>query len=239
MTAPAARHVLLVDDDPNLIMFLGDRLRRDGYEITTAMDARAALAKLDDRWPDVVILDLMLPGMAGEEVARRIKRRADIPVIVLSAVSAGEAKVEMISRYAEDYVTKPFQYAELEARMRRILHRVGGRAPAAELRLGPNLTLILPRRRAIVAGREVSISPIETRLLGLLAGRLGSTFSTDDVLASVWSAADGADPAYVWVTIRRLRQKLEVVPDEPVHLVTVAGEGYRLVAAEPDGLSPA
>jgi DNA-binding response OmpR family regulator len=224
-----------VDDDPNLVMFLGERLRRDGYECTTAMDARAALARLDERWPDVVILDLMLPGMDGEEVARRIKRRADIPVIVLSAVSAGEAKVEMISRYAEDYITKPFQYAELEARMRRILQRVGGRTPGAELVLGPDLTLSLPRRRAIVGGRSVSISPIETRLLGLLASRLGSTFTTDDVLASVWSSSDGADPAYVWVTIRRLRQKIEIDPDQPVHLVTVPGEGYRLIASEAAG----
>lgn len=216
-------------------MLLGDRLRQDGYECTTAMDGRAALATLDERWPDVVLLDLMLPGMDGEEVARRIKHRADIPVIVLSAVSTTETKVEMLSRYAEDYITKPFQYAELEARMRRVLQRIGSRALGAELVLGPNLTLLLPRRRAIVGGRSVSISPIETRLLGLLAGRLGTTFTTDDVLASVWSSSDGADPAYVWVTIRRLRQKIEVDPDQPIHLVTVAGEGYRLIASEASG----
>jgi len=226
-------YVLIIDDDPNLVMFLGDRLRRDGYEVSFALDGREALAQIGTRWPDLIMLDLMLPGMGGEEVARQIKHRADIPVIVLSAVAAHESKVEMISRYAEDYVTKPFDYSELEARMRRILHRVGSRAPKERLILGPSLTIMLGRRRAFVDGREVTISATESRLLYVLAGRLGTTFSTNELLANVWSASDGADPAYVWVNVRRLRQKLELDPDHPVHLVSVPGGGYRLVSLEP------
>lgn len=223
------RHVLLVDDDPNLVMFLGDRLRRDGHQVSTALNSADALAHLDQQWPDIVILDLMLPTLGGEELARQIKQRADIPVIVLSAVSASESKVDLISRYAEDYVTKPFSYAELEARMQRILRRVGARLPTAELVLGPDLTLILQRRRAVVAGHALSLSPIESRFLGQLAGRLGETVTTDELLANVWSGADGADPAYVWVTVRRLRRKIEVDPDRPVHLLTDPDGGYRIV----------
>ena len=233
MSDDGQQHVLLVDDDPNLVMFLGDRLRRSGYTMTTAMDGRAALDRLAEGWPDVVILDLMLPGMDGEEVARRIKQHSDVPVIVLSAVSASESKIEMLTRYAEDYVTKPFQYAELEARLRRVLRRVGPR-PASELVLGPDLTLILPRRRAIVAGNEVVISPTETRFLGVLAAQPSRAVTSDELLANVWSAADGPDPTYVWVTVRRLRQKIEVDPDHPVYLVTVPGNGYRLVRHEPN-----
>ena len=176
----------------------------------------------------------MLPGMDGEEVARRIKQHADIPVIVLSAVSASESKIDMLNRYAEDYVTKPFHYAELEARLRRILGRVGPR-PSPELVLGPDLTLILPRRKAIVAGREVGISPTESRLLDVLAARLGRTVSSDELLSTVWSTADAPDPTYVWVTIRRLRQKIEVDPDHPVYVVTAPGGGYRLIDLAADG----
>jgi DNA-binding response OmpR family regulator len=223
------RHVMLIDDDANLIRFLADRLRRDGYQTSTAMDGRAALVQLDERWPDAVILDLMLPGMDGEEVARRIKQRADIPVIVLSAISASESKVEMISRYAEDYVTKPFSYAELEARLRRVLDRLGSRSPSPELVLGPELTLVLPRRRAVVAGQEIRMSLLETRFLGVLAGRLGETVSTGELLTTVWNTSDGADPPYVWVMVRRIRRKIERDPDHPVHLVTDPAGGYRLV----------
>ena len=225
---PVAQHLLLVDDDPNLILFLGERLRRDGYRTSTARSGREALEHLRDDWPDAVILDLMLPGMDGEEVARRIKQQADIPVIVLSAVSASDSKIEMLTRYAEDYVTKPFEYPELQARLRRVLKRVGPR-PAAELVLGPDLTLILPRRKAIVAGREVAISPIETRFLSVLAGQPGRAVTSDELLGTVWSSSDGPDPTYVWVTVRRLRQKIEVDPDHPVYLTTVPGSGYRLV----------
>ncbi len=229
--------VMLVDDDPNLVLFLGDRLRRDGYEVASALTGRDALDQLDVGWPDVVILDLMLPGMDGEEVARNIKQRADIPVIILSAVSASESKIELISRYAEDYITKPFHYGELRARMQRILGRMAASVPPPEVRLGPDLTLVLQRRRAIVAGAPVATSPIETRFLATLAGRLGQTMTTEELLAHVWSDSDGADPAYVWVTVRRLRNKIEVDPDHPRYLVTDPAGGYRLQIVAADAVS--
>ena len=223
--------LLLVDDDIQLLAYLGDRLQRDGYDVTTAKSGGEALAALDASWPDLGILDLMSPRMSGEELAAQIKKRADIPIIVLSAISAAESKVDLISRYAEDYLTKPFNHEELVARIRRVLGRLNERIPSQELVLGPDLTLVLRRREAMVGGSIVGLSPTETRFLATLAANVGEPVTTERLLARVWSDADGADPAYVWVTVRRLRRKIEQDPDRPRYLVTEKGGGYRLVAA--------
>ncbi len=220
---------MLIDDDPTLVVFLADRFRRDGYTVSTASTGADALDQLGDGWPDLVVLDLMLPGMPGEEVAHQIKQRGDIPVIVLSAVSASESKVELISHYAEDYVTKPFHYPELRARMNRVLRRMNGRIPSGALVLGPDLVLNLHSRKAIVGGQPRPISPIEARFLAVLAGRLGDVVTTEELLADVWREADAAEAVYVWVTVRRLRRKIEIDPVEPRHLVSEPGGGYRLV----------
>ena len=223
--------LLLVDDDVQLLVYLGDRLRRDGYDVSVARSGAEALERLDQSWPDLVILDLMMPRMSGDDLAARIKKRADIPIIVLSAINASESKVDLISRYAEDYLTKPFHYAELAARIQRVLRRLDERIPSQELVLGPDLTLVLRKREAVVCGDTVTLSPTETRFMATLAANMGRPVSTEQLLARVWSDADGADPAYVWVTVRRLRRKIERDPDAPQHLVTERSGGYRLVAA--------
>lgn len=233
MTMAEPDHILLVDDDPRLRMLLADKLRRDGFEVTLAATGRQALTAFDDRWPDLVVLDLMMPDMDGEAVAEQMKRRADIPIVVLSAVNEAESKVELIQRYAEDYITKPFYYSELLARIQRVLLRLNERIPGQEVQLGPDLSLVLKRRKARVGDRWVGLSPIETRLLATLAAHMGESLSTNQILARVWGNADGADPAYVWVTMRRLRQKLEGNPDEPRHLVSTKGGGYTLVVDPP------
>lgn len=224
-------HVLLVDDDLRLAGLLADRLRRDGLEVTVALSGREALDTLDRRWPDVVLLDLMLPDMAGEDVAAEVKRRADLPIIVLSAVDEPEARVELITHYAEDYVTKPFHYQELAARINRVVRRLYARLPAQEVVLGPDLVLILRRRTAVVGGQPVRLSPTETRILQELVASLGETVSTDVLLNRVWSRSERADPAYAWVAMRRLRQKIELDPDHPRYLRTDPRGGYRLERA--------
>lgn len=225
------RRLLLIDDDVQLLLSLGDRLRRDGYEVATAKSGAEALEALDASWPDLVILDLAMPRMSGEDVAARIKKRADIPIIVLSVIDSMDVKVEMISRFAEDYLTKPFHHEELVARIQRVLGRLNERIPSQELVLGPDLTLVLRRREAVVNGKVVGLSPTETRFLATLAANVGEAVSTERLLSRVWSDADGADPAYVWVTVRRLRRKIERDPDDPRHLLTEKSGGYRLVAA--------
>lgn len=225
-------HVLLVDDDAELLVFLADRLRRDGFRVTTARTGSEALRRVEQEWPDMVVLDLMMPGMDGEELAEQISRRADVPIIVLSVVTEGETKVDMIERYADDYITKPFDYAELRARIRRIRHRSMGHVPDREIRLGPDLTLLLKRREAWMGDRQIRLSRTETRLLAALATSLGQTVTTDQLVARAWTEVDGADPSYVWVSVRRLRQKIEQDPDHPRYLLTDRGLGYRLVQLE-------
>jgi DNA-binding response OmpR family regulator len=222
--------VLIVDDDVALLALLGGRLERDGFSVQLASSGAQALALIADQWPDLVILDLTMPGMDGEELAARIKRMVDIPIMILSAIADASSKVHLIERYADDYITKPFDYPELLARIRRVRHRVGDRRPSREVRLGPDLTLVLDRRECWVGGIRAGLSPTEARVLSALVASLGEPVTTSELVARGWSDVDGVDPAHVWVTIRRLRQKLEQDPDRPRYLLTERGIGYRLVA---------
>jgi len=162
--------------------------------------------------------NLGLAGWAGV-------RRAD----AASAVAAADSKAEMIARFAEDYVAKPYEYVELVARIRRALRRLQDQIPVEELDLG-DVTLIPRKREAMVRGRRVTLSPIESRFLATLAASMPNAVTTERLLSKVWADSDAADPAYVWVTVRRLRQKLELDPDRPQHLLT-ATNGYRLEVA--------
>ena len=233
-----APRILLVDDDQDLLVPLADQLRRDGFDVTTARDGAEALRRLDVAWPDLLIIDLLMPRMDGFTLAREIKARADLPIIVLSAIDAGDDKADLLDEFAEDYVTKPYHYSELRARIQRVLRRVGDRVPRKGLDLGPDLQLELHQRRAIVGGKPVQLTPTESRLLFALAANLGHTVTTETLLSRGWAETDGAEPSYVWVTMRRLRQKLETDPNRPRHLITVRGIGYRLVATAPPVVPP-
>jgi len=222
--------ILLVDDDANLLIVLAEQLRADGYDVATARDGVEALRRLENAWPDLVLLDMMMPRLDGISLAREIKSRADLPIIVLTAIDAADSKAELLDEVAEDYVTKPYHYPELRARINRVLRRLGDRLPGQRIVLGPGLALELGRRAATVNGAEVSLTPTESRLLYALAANLGQTVATETLLARGWADTDGADPSYVWVTMRRLRQKIEPDANRPRHLVTVRGIGYRLEA---------
>jgi DNA-binding response OmpR family regulator len=227
----AAPRLLLVDDDPNQLVALSDQLRADGYQVQTARDGDEALRRLRTSWPDLLIIDMMMPRMDGLTLAREIKNQADLPIIVLSAIDAGDSKADLLEEVAEDYVTKPYHYPELRARINRVLRRLGDKVPRQSLVLGPALTLDLHRREATVDGEVVQLTPTESRLLYALAANLGQTVTTETLLARGWAETEDADPSYVWVTMRRLRQKVEVDANKPVHVQTVRGVGYRLVAA--------
>ena len=141
---------MLVDDDVRLGGVLADRLRRRGFTVAVARSGAEALRRLDVEWPELVLLDLMMPGIGGEELAARIKQRADIPIIVVSAISTSESKVDLLQRYAEDYVTKPFEFDELAARIERVLQRVGDRIPSQALALGRDLSCGLGGRTGML-----------------------------------------------------------------------------------------
>jgi DNA-binding response OmpR family regulator len=242
-TAQAPR-ILIVDDDPTLLVLLAEQLRDDGFEIATARDGTEALRRLEAGWPDLLIIDVMMPRMDGLTLAREVKERADLPIIVLSAIDTGDSKADLLEEVAEDYVTKPYHYPELRARINRVMRRLGDRVPRRSLPIGPALTLELHRREATVRDQTIALTPTESRLLYALAANLGNTVTTETLLARGWADTEEADPSYVWVTMRRLRQKLEVDPNHPAHLLTVRGVGYRLVpsatahdptAGEPSG----
>ena len=231
MIEPRAQRILLVDDDPHLLVVLSEQLRDDGYDVATARDGQEALRRLEAGWPDLILLDLMMPRVDGLALARQIKAEADLPIIVLSAIDTADSKARLLDEVAEDYIAKPYHYPELRARVQRVLRRLGDRIPRQSLVLGPDLTLDLHRRAATVRGREVRLTPTESRLLHALAANLGEVVSTETLVARGWADTDEADASYVWVSMRRLRQKVEVDPDRPVHLLTVRGIGYRLVSS--------
>ena len=179
----AAPRILLVDDDRGLLAPLAEQLRLDGFDVTTARDGEEALRRLDHGWPDLLIIDLLMPRMDGLTLAREVKARADLPIIVLSAIDAGDNKADLLDEFAEDYITKPYHYSELRARIQRVLRRVGERVPRKGLDLGPDLILELHRRQAIVRGEAVQLTPTESRLLFALAANLGQTVTTETLLS--------------------------------------------------------
>lgn len=229
MHPPVRPAVLLVDDDRTLLSVLSRRVARAGYEVRTASSGPEALKLLEGGWPALLVIDLMMPQMDGFELARRVKRLADLPIIVLSAVDAAEAKVAALETYAEDYVTKPFDPDELVARIQRVLRRAAIGSPQLILD-GGDIEVDLASRRLTTPAGSHQLTPTEVRLLAVLGTALDHVVRTDEILDRVWTDADGADPSYLWVTIRRLRRKLEADPDRPRYLLTERGVGYRLTS---------
>jgi len=234
MLPPVRPAILLVDDDLNLLSALSRRLLREGYDVRTASSGVAALKALDAAWPSLVVVDLMMPSMDGFELSRQIKRIADLPIIVLSAVDASEAKVSALELYAEDYVTKPFDPDELVARVQRVLRRAPVGRPRLTLDAG-DVEIDLALRSLSSPTGTHQLTRTEVRLLQVLGTALDRVVPTDRILDRVWADSDGADPSYLWVTVRRLRKKLELDPDRPRYLLTERGVGYRLASGRAEG----
>lgn len=227
---PALRPaILLVDDDATLLSVLSRHLTREGFTVRTASSGQGALSALAQSWPALIVVDLMMPGMDGFELSQRIKRIADLPIIVLSAVDADQTKIDALQHFAEDYIVKPFSADELVARMQRVLRRA---APSrAQVTIGSgDLEIDLSARRVSTPSGSHPLTPTEVRFVQVLLNSLDRTVPTETLLDRVWSEADGADSSYVWVTVRRLRRKLEVDPDRPRFLLTERGIGYRLTS---------
>jgi two-component system KDP operon response regulator KdpE len=224
-TAPS--RVLVVDDEPAIRRFLRTSLRAEGYDVVEAETGEAALAEIRRRVPDVVVLDLGLPGLDGLEVIRRVREPGSVvPIIVLTSRTDEAGKVEALDLGADDYVTKPFGIDELLARMRAALrHRLLQQGERPVFRSG-DLSVDLVRRIVTVRGAEVKLSPREYDLLRLLIAHAGKVLTHRFMLREVWGG--DADVQYLRIYVRQLRQKIEADPERPQHIVTETGVGYRL-----------
>jgi two-component system response regulator ResD len=223
-----APRVLVVDDDPNLGEVVGRYLAKEGFTVELAADGRTGLERALVWLPDLVVLDLMLPGLDGIEVFRRLRRVAPIPVVMLTARGREEDRVAGLELGADDYVAKPFSPRELTARVKAVLRRAGGgvdHTSGAAIRHG-ELEVDLVAHEARRAGEPLVLTVKEFDLLAYLMSHPGRAFRRDELLAAVWGYSVG-DTATVTVHMRRLREKIEHDPSAPRHLCTVRGIGYR------------
>jgi DNA-binding response OmpR family regulator len=221
--------VLVVDDEPIVREVVVRYLERDGHTILEADDGNRARELVELRRPDIVVLDVMLPGMDGLELCRWIRARSDLPVILLTARGEEADRIVGLELGADDYVTKPFSPRELAARVRTVLRRS---APAKDER--GRLTFgdveVDPQTREVrKAGRELRLTAKEFDLLAFLAGHPRRVFGRDQLMSRVWGYEAALDTGTVTVHVRRLREKIEANPSDPLHLQTVWGVGYRLV----------
>ena len=219
--------VLVVDDEPMVREVVTAYLEREGFRVTEADNGPDALAAIATGSPDVVVLDVMLPGVDGFRILTEVRKSGDVPVIMLTARTEEPDRVLGLELGADDYVVKPFSPRELAARVRSVLRRA--RPPAAAERLEFDGLLIDGATREVeVRGEVVELTPKEFDLLAFLAASPRKVFSRGDLLVHVWdSSPDYQDPSTVTVHIRRLRRKIEVDAEHPRWLKTVWGVGYK------------
>jgi DNA-binding response OmpR family regulator len=219
--------LLIVEDDPTVAEVLTRFLRRDGYEVEVATDGISGLERASSGAHDLVVLDLMLPGLAGLEVCRRLRERAAVPVIMLTALGQEADRIAGLNMGADDYLAKPFSARELTARIRAVLRRANGLLPpvAGILQAG-DVEVDTATREARVAGQIVSLTVKEFDLLAYLVRYPRQAFRREELLEAVWGFSHG-DLSTVTVHVRRLRAKVEVDPSDPRRVCTVWGVGYR------------
>jgi two-component system KDP operon response regulator KdpE len=221
--------ILVVDDEPPIVRLVKAKLRVDGYEVITASDGKEALRVLQQESPDLVVLDVMMPDMDGFETLRRIRQNSTVPVVMLTARGSDMDKLKGLQSGADDYITKPFNPDELEARIAAILRRTLGAqqaTPEAVLHY-PGLKIDLERKIVTARGEEVRLSRTEWDLLGQLAGNAGRVMMHSELLSRIWGPEYRNETQYLRTWVSRLRAKLEP-PDNSLRLITTyPGMGYR------------
>jgi DNA-binding response OmpR family regulator len=227
-----AERVLVVDDEERIRSLVGTYLRAEGFEVDEAATGEDALAKLRHHHPDLVILDVRLPGMDGFEVLRELRRDSEVYVIMLTARTEEADKLVGLTVGADDYITKPFSPRELVARVKAVLRRGRGpRRPDDELLKFEGLDIDLAGRQVHVDGQGVELTTLEFDLLAVLAAAPGRVFSRRQLIEQVWGWDFFGDERVVDVHVRNLRRALGDSADSPRFLGTVRGVGYKLVAA--------
>ncbi len=226
--------ILAVDDEPLYQHLLKVNLEKEGYEVITASNGEDALDMVTSRHPDLVIMDIMMPKLDGLTTSERIRQFSNIPIIVLTARGEEQDRVRGLNIGADDYVVKPFSATELIARVRAVLRRTNNAEQATQNRYFThgNLRIDFARAEVWKDNKPVFLSATEYRLLIQFAHHVGQVLTAEELLMAIWGPQYREDKEILWVSIARLRQKLEDNPHSPQHIVTRAGLGYLMPPIE-------
>src|SRR5689334_15724975 len=226
--------ILVVDDEPRYLRLLEANLRTEGYEVITAMDGLQAIETFSANPVDLILLDVMMPKLDGFAACQRIRQFSNVPIIMLTAKGEEQDRVKGLDLGADDYLVKPFSATELLARVRAVLRRAQAPTEHGQERFFSHENLKIDFARAEVwrADQPVSLSATEYRLLLQFAHSIGKILTSEDLLTSVWGPEYKSDKEILWVSIARLRQKLEDDAHNPRHIVTRSGLGYLMPPIE-------
>lgn len=222
--------ILVVDDEPLYVRLLKVNLEQEGYQIVSARDGEEALESVSQNMPDLIILDVMMPKLDGITVTLRIRQFSDVPIILLTAMGEEQDRVRGLNIGADDYVVKPFSATELVARVRAVLRRSQdtNNSTRSKIFTHGDLKIDIAKAEVWKGDHQVYLSATEYKLLIHFAHNLGKVLSAEELLETTWGAGYKDEKEILWVSIARLRQKLEDNPHDPMHIVTRTGMGYQM-----------
>jgi DNA-binding response OmpR family regulator len=232
--------ILVVDDDRTILKLLSEYLRLSDFQVYEAPDGSAGLRLAFNEHPDLILLDVMLPGMDGWEVCSRLRELSDVPIIMLTAKATEADKLHGFQLGVDDYVTKPFSFAELVARIQSVMGRTINKRKETGYISHGQIILNMEKYQATLGGRTLVLTPTEFRLLEVLVRRKGKVVSEQELIQEVWGA-ERSDSALVRRYILMLRKKMEIDPSSPIWVRTVRGFGYRMGTGPltmPEGQNP-
>lgn len=225
------KQILVVDDEPRMINFMQMNLELEGCRVISATNGREALDQAREEMPDVMLLDIMMPGMDGFETLKRLRTFSQVPVLILTARSDEEDRIKGLELGADDYISKPFSHRELVSRIRAVLRRHYAPPPATQttVRVDDRLTIDFARREVLVNEERVNLRPTEYRLLYHLVQNAGYVMNHETLLTRVWGPEYREETHYLRLYVTYLRQKIEADPANPKYILTERGVGYRFV----------
>jgi two-component system KDP operon response regulator KdpE len=223
-------NILIVDDEPATLKLLRANLKTDGYNTLSAIDGAEALTVIEEKMPDLVVLDIMMPKVDGFEVLQRVREWSQLPIIVLSARGDSEDKIKCLDMGADDYISKPFNVNELLARVRTVLRRVeaiGNTNSTVPSISSGELEVNFAQRKVTISGAEIKLTPTEFRLLEELMVNAEKVLTHTHLLNKVWGPEYRGEREYLHTFVRRLRAKIEPEPTNPRYIITVPAIGYQ------------
>ncbi len=234
------RKILVVDDEERMVRFIRLNLEHDGFLVSEAFDGKEALRKLRGESPDLILLDVMMPGLDGFEVLQMIRDVSKIPVLMLTAKGEEEDRIRGLELGADDYITKPFSPREMVSRVKAVLRRTEGDSSSMQgiIEVDDRLKMDFDRREIWLDGKILKLRPTEYRLLHHLVQNAGWVVTHDQILTQVWGYEYRDEPHYVRLYINYLRKKLEKDTSDPKYILTERGVGYRFVDFKRDKTSP-